>query len=289
LNLHLGLAQGLVPTRPADLTPVRAGELAALGITRVVTHFEVAPGALAGAEGRELGAVLRDAGIEVAQYGGLGPNLVSPDRAIRAESIAALAELMRSGRALGAHMIISGCGSHHPTFSYGPSPKNHTPEARQRLVASLRDLARHAEDIGIPAALEVHLLTTLDSPEHVREILDEVDSPWVKANFDPVNFLGSLAAVYHSGAVALHAAETIGPRLAAAAHIKDVVVEPELVLKIAEAPPGTGLMDLDAMIESCKHLPDGSALIVEHFGPEESAAALRHVTALAAAHGMLAR
>lgn len=288
-RLRLGLAQGLVPENPDDLTPELAREIAALGVTRIVTHFEVPPGELAGARGTELAALLRESGLGVAQCAGVTPNLVSPDRAVRMEGVAMLAELMQSARALGAQMVLSGCGSHHQTFSYGPSPENHTPEARGRLVESLRELARHACELGMPAAMEVHVLTTLDTPEHVREILDEVDSPWVGANYDPVNFLGSLDAVYDSGARARHAAETIGPRLAASAHIKDVVVEPALVLKIAEAPPGTGIMDLRAVLESCRHLPEHSTLTVEHFGPEESAAALRVVADLARELDLLER
>jgi sugar phosphate isomerase/epimerase len=286
--LHLGLAQGLVPPDPDELTPALARELAALGVTRVTTHFEVPPGSLAGSRGREIAAILADEGIRVAQCAGLSPRLVDPDPAKRAASIVELSELMRSAQALGAQMVLGGCGSHHPTFPYGPARENHTPEARARLVESLRELARHAEDAGVPVALECHLLTTLDTPEHVREIFDEVDSPFAMANFDPVNFVGSLEAVYASGAVAEHAAATIGPRLAPSVHIKDLYVEPDLVLKIAECPPGTGLMDLDAVLESCRHLPAESSLIVEHFGPEESAAALRHVAGLARAHGLLA-
>jgi sugar phosphate isomerase/epimerase len=196
---------------------------------------------------------------------------------------------MRSAQALGAQMVLGGCGSHHPTFNYGPARENYTPEARQRLTGCLRELARHAEEAGMPIAMECHVLTTLDTPEHVREIFDAVDSPFACVNFDPVNFVGSLDAVWASGAVAEHAAATIGPRLAPSMHIKDIVVEADLVLKIAEVPPGLGLMDLDAVIESCRHLPDDSSLIVEHFGPEESEAALAYVAALAERHGMLAR
>ena len=285
--LHLGLAQGLVPTDPARLTPALAGQIAALGVTRVTTHFDVPPGSLAGSQGREIAAILGEAGIRVAQYAGLAPNLVSPDAAVRARSIAALAELMRSAQSLGAQMVLGGCGSLHPTFNYGPARENHLPETRERLIASIRELARHAEDAGMPIAFECHVLTTLDTAEHVREILDAVDSAFAYANFDPVNFVGSLAAAYDSGAVAQHVAKTIGPRLAPSAHVKDIVIEPDLVLKIAEVPPGQGIMDLDGVIESCRQLPEGSSLIVEHFGPRESEAALRHVGELAARHGLL--
>ncbi len=281
LTLHLGLGQGLLPEDPDALTPEIARAIAAQGVTRLMTHFEGAPERMAGAEGVALKAILDDAGLKISQYGGEGPNLVVPDDRVRADSVALLAARMTSARTMGAEAIVFGVGSHHPTFAYGPAPENHTPETRARLIACLREIARHAEHTGVLAMVEVHLLTTLDTPEHVREILDEVDSPWVCANYDPVNFLGSLDAVFNSGREAEHAAATIGPRFGPAGHIKDVHVEPDLVLKIAELPPGTGIMDLRAVILACRHLPPGSALIVEHFGVEESDAALRHVTALA--------
>src|SRR6476646_5452136 len=130
--LHLGLAQGLVPTDPDQLTPALAQQIAALGVTRITTHFDVPAGSLAGSRGSEIAALLADCGIRVAQCAGLSPNLVSPDAAVRAESIAAFAELMRSARSLGAQMVLGGCGSLHPTFNYGPARENHLPETRQR-------------------------------------------------------------------------------------------------------------------------------------------------------------
>jgi hypothetical protein len=60
--LHLGLAQGLVPTDPDQLTPALARQIAELGVTRITTHFEVPPGHLAGSRGRELQALLADEG-----------------------------------------------------------------------------------------------------------------------------------------------------------------------------------------------------------------------------------
>ena len=82
-RLRLGLAQGLVPTDPCDLTPELAREIAALGVQRLVTHFEVPPAELAGTRGEELAALLREAGLGVAQCAGVTPNLVSPDRDVR--------------------------------------------------------------------------------------------------------------------------------------------------------------------------------------------------------------
>ncbi|WP_332643543.1 sugar phosphate isomerase/epimerase family protein [Aeromicrobium sp.] len=286
LEMHLGLGQGLVPEDPDELTPQRASQISQLGVTRIMTHFAVAPGGLGGDRGKTLAETLDNAGLGIVQYGGFGPRLVSPDARIAAHDIGIIAEAMSSAQTVGAEAMLFGCGSHHPTFSYGPDPRNHTQETRDRLVRNLAILARHAEDAEMPVSLEAHLLTTLDTPEHVREILDAVDSPWIRANYDPVNFLGSLEAVFSSGEVAESAAATLGPRLAPSAHIKDVVVEPDLVLKISEAAPGTGVMDLPAVLRACRHLPSDATLLVEHLGVRESAAALRCVQELGAEHGV---
>lgn len=286
MTLRLGLAQGLVPTDPAALTPQRAAQIAALGVTAIVTHFEVAPANLVGSRGREIAAILADSGLRIVQCAGAGANLVSADEAIRRRGIAALAELMRAAKSLDAEMVLTGCGSLHATHPYGPAHENHSDRTRERLVDSLRHVAQAAEQAGMPVALEPHVLTTLDTPENVRAVLDEVDSNWIQANFDPVNFLGSLDAVYASGDSIRHALATLGPRLAPSAHIKDVVVEAELVLHIAEVPPGDGVLDLAAVLTACRELPESSALIVEHLSAEAAPAALRVVSELATMLGI---
>jgi hypothetical protein len=40
----------------------------------------------------------------------------------------------------------------------------------------------------------------LDTPEHIREVVDAVDSPWIRANFDPVNLLGGFSSMWNNGA-----------------------------------------------------------------------------------------
>lgn len=286
LEFHLGLGQGLIPEDPEHLTSEIVKQIADLGISRVMTHFAVAPTGLANERGKRLADTLQDAGLAIVQYGGFSPCLVSSDKARAAEDIATIVDAMSSAKTMRAEAMLFGCGSHHPTFNYGPDPRNHTEAARNQLVQNLRTLARHAEEAQMPISLEAHLLTTLDTPKHVREILDAVDSPWVRANFDPVNFLGSLEAVFTSGQVAEDAARTMGPRLNPTAHIKDVVVEPDLVLKISEAAPGTGIMDLPAVMRACRHLPPGSSLIVEHLGPRESEQAIRYLREIGAEHGV---
>jgi sugar phosphate isomerase/epimerase len=285
--MRLGLAQGLLPADPDDLTPALAARIRALGVSALLTHFQVPPAELRGPRGRRLTGVLQDAGLTICQYAGLRPTLITSDGARRGQSIDAVGEFLRTASFLGAGMVVTGCGSHHPGHPYGPARQNHSQQSRDLLVASLTELAGRAADAGTVLAMEAHCLTTLDTPETVRQILDAVDSPWVRVNFDPVNFLASVPAVYGSGAAIRHAAEVLGPRLAPAAHVKDVVLQPDLVLHIAEAVPGDGLLDLPAMLDTCRLLlPHPATLIVEHLGPDDAARAIAHVTRVAAGLGI---
>jgi sugar phosphate isomerase/epimerase len=287
VTLRLGLAQGLVPRDPRAVTPALARELAGLGVRAVVTHLVGPPRELmAGGEATRVREVLAAEGIAVVQATGYTPCLVHPDPERRRIDLARLRDALLAARELGSAMVISGCGSLHPSHHYGPCADNHGEAARERLVSSLVAAAPWAEEAGVVLALECHVLTTLDTPERVRELLDRVDSPWVRANFDPVNFVGDLGALYDTGALLRRVFDALEPHLAPCAHVKDVVALPELVLHLSEVPPGQGLFDLDAMFAACARLPDGAALVVEHLDRDASIEALAYVRRRATAAGL---
>ncbi len=137
MRMRLGLAQALIPTHPADFTPELAAEIASLGVSTIMTHFQVPPSTMIGERGSEIRSILEEAELDICACAGLRPDLVTPDQDARRTSIAALHDLMHAARTLGAPMITAGCGSHNPTHQYGPAAANHTEEARARLVASL--------------------------------------------------------------------------------------------------------------------------------------------------------
>ena len=114
------------------------------------------------------------------------------------------------------------------------------------------------------------MTTALDTAEHIREVLDGVDSRWVRANFDPVNLLGSFGAVWSNGQAMRHMWDVLGAYYTPSAHIKDVVADPDLVVHISEAPPGHGLLDLDVFFEICTNLGDETAVIVEHLPADQA-------------------
>ena len=48
----------------------------------------------------------------------------------------------------------------------------------------------------MPFVLEPHVATALDTPEGIRAIVDEVGSPFVRVNIDPVNLVGDLPTLW---------------------------------------------------------------------------------------------
>jgi sugar phosphate isomerase/epimerase len=277
VRLRLGVADGPVPRDPAAVTPELARDLAALDVRVLTTHFQPLPEAVAGEPARRVRSVLADHGLSVVQATGYNPQLTHPDDSLNRAELERLRQAFTAAVNLGAEMVLSGCGSRDPTHFYGPHPENHTPAARARLVESLRQVAPWAEASGVLLALECHVTTALDTPEHIREVLDAVDSPWVRANFDPVNLLGDLPKVWNNAAAMTDMWTTLGRRYAKSAHIKDVRADPALVVHISEAPPGEGRLDLDAFFGVCRELGEDTAVIVEHLPADQARAAVGRV------------
>jgi sugar phosphate isomerase/epimerase len=287
VTLRLGVAGGPVPRDPDAYTPELARDLAGRGLTTLVTHLETAPDALvaSGAAAR-VRSVLADAGIRILQATGYNPLFVTPDPDLLTRELARLRHAFLAARELGAEMVISGCGSLNPEMFYASDAANHHEATRDRLVAALRRAARDAEEIGIPLAMECHVMTTLDTPENIRDIIDAVGSPMVKVNFDPVNLLGDLTAVYASGDRMRHMWEVIGPRYVPSAHLKDVLPLPHLVLHLAEVAPGKGVLDMTVFFEVCRNLGAGAGVIVEHLPADEVDDAIRFAIATAGQNGI---
>jgi sugar phosphate isomerase/epimerase len=211
MSIELGIATPAVPRDPRALDD-RFGKWAAdLGITVIGTHLGPTPEDVA-PHAAELRERLAGWGLRVVQATGFNPVMVGDDEARRADDLERLTRAFEVARLLGSPMVLSGCGSYHPTHHYGPHPRNHTQEARERIVQFLRPAARRAEEHGVLLVLECHLLTALDTPAHIREVVDGVGSSSVRVNFDPVNLLSSVDAVFASGAEMARMQAELGPR-----------------------------------------------------------------------------
>jgi sugar phosphate isomerase/epimerase len=276
VRLRLGVAGGPVPRDPAEVNDALGRQLAGLGVSVLTTHFQPSPESVA-AQASRVRSVLAEHGLSIVQATGYNPQLTHPDDGTLSTELERLRAAFATARQLGAEMIISGCGSRHSSHFYGPHPENHLPATRERLIQSLRRVAPWAQDAGVILALECHVTTVLDSPEHIREVIQSVDSPWVRANFDPVNLLGDFSKVWHNAEAMRHMWQTLGACYTTSAHIKDVVADADLVVHISEAAPGHGFLDLDAYFEVVSHLGEDTAVIIEHLPTDQALAAIAYV------------
>lgn len=270
VTLRLGLAGGPVPRDPEAYTPVLARDLAQRGISTLVVHLQTPPDELvATGAAAKVRAVLAAEGIGILQATGYNPLLVTHDPDLLTRELARLRDSFVAARELGAEMVISGCGSLNPEMFYAAAAENHSEATAERLVGALRRAARDAEEIGVSLAMECHVMTTLDTPERIRQIIDAVGSPMVRVNFDPVNLLGDLGSVFASGDRMRHMWDVLGPVYAPSAHLKDVSPLSHLVVHLAEVAPGKGLLDMATFFDVCRKLGPGAGVIVEHLPADE--------------------
>jgi sugar phosphate isomerase/epimerase len=266
MPVELGIATPAVPRDPRAIDDRFCKWASDLGVTVLGTHLGPTPeDVLPLAD--EVRERLAGWGLRIVQTTGYNPVLVGKDAARRDDDLARLTRAFEVARRLGSPMVLTGCGSYHPTHHYGPHPNNHASETRQRIVDFLRLAAPRAEDHGVIFALECHMITALDTPEHIAEVVDAVGSASLKVNFDPVNLLDSVDAVYDSGARMAAMLDVLGDRYHWTAHAKDVVIEPRLALHFDETVCGDGLLDWPAYLRCAERLGSSeppAAVLVEH-------------------------
>ena len=208
------------------------------------------------------------AGLEVAQANGWYEVLVNPDDDLRAQGIQGLQALTRIGRLLDAKTVYVRPGSLNPQGAWYPHPENYAPRTFERLVNSLRQAAQTAQAEEMVLALEGHVLSLLDTPQRMRDVIEAVDSPALKFNTDPVNFIGTVKDAYDPSQVLNDLVALLG-KYTVAAHLKDLAVQDKLVLHIDEVVIGEGTMDYGRLLPQMEQINPDMYGIIEHLPDEK--------------------
>ena len=252
----------MLPHRPGDVSEAHVHTLQGLGFSGASISLGV-PGEVPEADLRHAREVLGAGGIRVAQANAAYPPLVHPDESERSRAVELVKRACAAAATLDAVYLLVRSGSVNLGGNYFPHRENHTPATADRLIDSLRRVAGAAEAEGVTLGLECHVITTLESPQRVRQIIEAVGSPALCYNADPVNFVASFQDAYDTAAVLRRVFEHLGPHIVSA-HVKDVCLGDRLVVHINECAPGEGIFDLRTFMRLYEQqLPDGYALI-EH-------------------------
>ena len=114
-------------------------------------------------------------------------NPIHPDPLLRELSLQRFEEHLTFARDFGCAIVGTETGSRNADCTYHPD--NHSEQAFDELVVSVRRLAdvaeRHGVFVGIEGVAHHH---TVNTYERMEQLLIRVNSPNVKVIYDPVNF-----------------------------------------------------------------------------------------------------
>ncbi len=260
--MRLGVT-GMMPGNLADIDQPLVRKIAELGFSGVGMHLVGDPLDVSDATIQRAKSILAEQGIGLEQFWGWYPSIITSDETIRAEGVRAAQNIIRLASRLGATMVGIRPTSLNPRGVWWPHPDNFLPATEDRLVRSLTEITQASEEVGVPIALECHAVSTLRSASAVRRIIERAQSPWVKYNLDPVNFVASLDDAYDTTALLNDLFDELSPSIAAA-HIKDVYVEDRHVVHISETIPGDGLFDFDTLFRRFEALLPNGYGFIEH-------------------------
>ena len=225
-----------------------------------------------------------DNGLEFLQVWGPYPSIVSPDEEARKRGVEGARAVVRLAASMGVPAGGVRPTSHNPRGDWWPHPENHTQATEDRVVRSVSEVLEIAIAVGVDVVLEKHHISPFDSAERVQRVIERTDPRHVKVNIDPANFVDGIRTAFDPAPMINHLFDVLGAHCATT-HVKDVYLEDRFVVHVAETVPGTGMLDLDTVLQRTAALPDGWA-IVEHLPVSQVALAKRNLTERATALGI---
>jgi inosose dehydratase len=224
-----------MPTIPVDtFVPFLAG-LGYDGIElTVIPGYTTELSTLDAGERRRIARLLKDHGLELPAIAGHTTMIErDPDTAERNWArLAATVDLALDWALDGAPPAVD--------TTVGGTPQQWD-ELKPLMVERVGALVRYGEQRGVVIAIEPHVGSMLDTPERVLELLDAIDSPYLKLNFDISHFnVMGIPIAESVGALAKHTVHT---------HVKDergVVPNYEFLI------PGEGEFDYVAYLHAMR-------------------------------------
>ena len=284
--MKLGIAN-LLPTAQSGLDAIAVKRARELGFAGAALFFIDPPQAITTTRAAEIARIFASEGVEIVEYGQYLTTLVDSDAAVRKTNIETLRDACRVARAFGGPAVVTGAGSLHPSNRWAPHRDNRTPETIERLIGSLREAVRGAEQEGVILALECHVSTALYDARTTRDVLDAVASPALKVHLDPVNWM-TFDTAYDNGPAIAAMFSLLGPERIYGAHSKGLVVEERVITHLSETYTGApdDLVDHATILRELATLPDDPYLVIEHLPVEQMPGARDHLLRIAAEIGV---
>lgn len=260
--MRFGMSGCFLPADMDDVTPEMCRRVRELGFSGIFTRFRANdPHTTPRHKAQQLRDLLAGENVRLFQTTGYWQNMVTPDESDRREAVRTVQAALRLAGWMGARGIDTGPGSMNPDGPWYPHPYNYTPQAKAQLIKTLKECAPAAEDAGVYLSLECHQLVTLKTPEIAREVLEAVNSPWVRCDYDSANWI-TLEDIFDTGRALNHHFDTVGQYMVSC-HAKDIWIENRLTLHLEDGCPGKGLMDFKTLFRRMEALSPDYPVISE--------------------------
>jgi sugar phosphate isomerase/epimerase len=266
--MRFGMSGCFLPEDMNDLSVDDCRRVRQLGFSGIFTRFRKNdPLTTTRTEAQRLCDLLAGEGVRMYQATGFWQNMVTPNESERRQAVRTIQAALRLAGWMGARGIDTGPGSMNPDGPWFPHPYNYSAQAKAQLIKTLKECAAAAEEAGVFLSLESHQLVTLKSAEVTLEVLDAVDSPWVRCDYDSANWI-TLDTLYDTTAALNHHFDLLGKYIVSA-HAKDIWIENKLALHLQDGCPGKGLMDFKTLFRRMEELSPDYPVIAEGNSTEE--------------------
>ena len=198
----------------------------------------------------------------VGNYGG---DLIAEDENVRKNEIKFVKRMINISSRLGSPNTYLRPGSLNPKGGWTPHPKNHSPKVWDRLVDSTKQICNVAENEGMMIAVEGGTVCPVDTPQKMKDLIDDVGSKNLGLNMDPVNFIGSLDIAYDTTSLINEFYALIPDRILGA-HAKDFTVVDSLLPHFEESIIGQpeSMLDNEALLLGLQKVNPKAHVLVEH-------------------------
>lgn len=203
-----------------------------------------------------------DEGIKIAMLGAYF-NPVHSNEEKTTKAIAKFKEHLKYASTFGTMLVGTETGSYNDdkwTFN----EKNLTEEAFQKVLETVKDLAKVAEENGVYVAIEGAYGHCMTNPQRLKRLYDEVNSPNMKIIVDIYNYLNINNHREHCG-IFDRALKEFGDNIVLF-HLKDYVVEDDALKQVGL---GKGILNLPYILEQINEKHPNAYCIFEGVKPED--------------------
>ena len=197
-------------------------------------------------------------------------NLGDRDEVQRRPQLERFKSHLRAARDFGCSIVGTETGSLNSDYSRHPN--NSGEEAFQIVLQSVRELVEEAEKCGVNVCIEAVERYVISTPQRLRRLVDEVNSPNLRVIYDPVNLLWSTNC--ESEAEIVEAAHTLLGDHIRIVHAKDFTIADGA---FKELPAGQGRLNYRKILRWVKDRHPDIDVLLENTHPSSIASTVAFI------------